>query len=151
MIALFQNELYFTNPWYLYFVHTQVIIIIHFFSVGSTFLLSATIGLGVVSMLLFTCFYFYCAYFYFYFCFASNLLNAYYTISSLNPFFLKNILFYTVGILSIFSPPKKNTATPIFFSFYSSFFSYSYYFFFCFASEFPILFSKHFSIVVQFL
>ena len=70
----------------------------------------------------------------FFFCFYSNRVKASATIFSLRPFFLRNIYFSFLGIFSIFSPPRKSTAIPIFFYYSSILFKSS----FRLACEFPI-------------
>lgn len=104
-------------------------------SFGFVVLYEAVVGMAIVGCF---SFYFFYASFSFYCCLTSNRLNASSTISSVSPFLRKNIFFSMTGIRSMFSPPRKCTAIPIFFSFSSSFFNYSSYFFFCLASELPI-------------
>lgn len=68
------------------------------------------------------------------FCFYLSLLYASYIISSLRPFFLKNIFFCNYGTDWILSPCKKSTAVPIsFYLCYSSYNSLAYFYFFSFS------------------
>ena len=92
------------------------------------------------------------SYSYFFFCFFySNLLNASSTISSVSPFLRKNIFFSITGMRSIFSPPRKRTAIPIFFYLYYNFFSSSSSFFFWRASAFPIFWAAYLLLSLSFL